>query len=311
MSVPGEWVCPAENNGYNAWQAMLFHYTVMTHIGRPPIIAVMADEDDELLPEFDVIAEMGGNVQRCPNYRGMGFADYAPRNTAGALLSITPVTNYIVMCDTDFLLTREPYCPPLQPGEITVDNLPWYFMKPEDPLIVDLFEGYLERAGLHREEVLEPRIWGHVPTVIPTEVMRSLGHEWLACTEVCLPQCEEDPTEFYWEAIMWGFMFACARLGLRKIRTSWCTHNGTGTEKFDPWYPIIHYAWGEKEEFSKFERHEFPREPLTATPGSINERVVQQIEGAREWYGSHLDSLPHRDQPEVGVAGEPATAGVT
>lgn len=280
-----DWICGAENTGYSAWQAMVFHHSVYLQTGRPPIIAVMAEDGEPLRDEFDIIKRTGGRVQRCRNYRRHGYADYPGRNTPGFMTEVEAEADWVAVCDTDMLLMREPFVPHLSRDQITVDNLPWYFLYPEHESVVGVLDRALERAGLYREQIVHSRIWGGVPHIMHRELMPTLGQEWLGTFEVFLPQGEDDPTPIEWGvAAMWGLMFACARLGLRKVRTSWCEHNNQGTRAWDPWWSIIHYAWGEEEEFSKRNHESFPSAEFTTTPGSINEQVVAQVKAAREWY---------------------------
>lgn len=285
MTEVVDWICAAENTGYNAWQAMLFHYSIFAHTRRPPIIAVMANDGEPLRDEFEIIKRTGGRVQRCRNYRHQGYAELANRNVPGAMIEVEAEADRVAICDTDMLLTRNPLIPRIEVNQTTVDNLPWYFLFPEHDTIRSTFDRAIQRAGLERDRVVWPRVWGGVPYVMHRDVMPVLGREWLSTIEIFLPQGPADTTEPSWDSSnMWGFQFACAALGIGCVRTRWCTHNTSGAAPFDPWWSIIHYAWGEKEEFSKFGRDKFPDEELTATPGSINEQIVNQIHCAREWY---------------------------
>lgn len=280
-----EWITSAENTAYQGWQAMLFHYSVYAHTGRAPITAVMANDDEPLREEFEIIKRMGGRVQRCGNYRHSGYTEHAGRNTPGAMIEVKSDAEWVVVCDVDMLLTRDPRTPPLFRGQVTVDSWASYLMFPEHASVAGVIDLALTRAGIHRETFMRHRVWGGVPHMMRGDVMSALGHEWLGSSEVFLPQFEGDPTPLKWDVpLMWGLMLATTRLGLDRVRTGFCETNSYGTYPWDPYYSMIHYGWGEKEEFSKVGRDTFPTEELTATPGSINEQVILQIKAAREWY---------------------------
>ena len=55
-------VTSVQNHPYNAWQAMLLHYTCCKHLRRAPLVVVHAPREQPLDPGFERIREAGGRI---------------------------------------------------------------------------------------------------------------------------------------------------------------------------------------------------------------------------------------------------------
>ena len=95
-------VVSTQNNHYMEWQAMLFHFSCLHHMGQAPIVMVHKN-DTPLLSGFQLIQKLGGNVQTAPDYSRAGGIEYAPRNTAATLLFVESDAEYLVLSNRRIL----------------------------------------------------------------------------------------------------------------------------------------------------------------------------------------------------------------
>ena len=80
-------VVSAENSPYMAWQAKLFHFSCVSRLNHSPIF-IVHEFGSKWRRDFQELADAGAIVSRVPSYCiTSNGGDYAPRNTAGTLLS--------------------------------------------------------------------------------------------------------------------------------------------------------------------------------------------------------------------------------
>src|SRR5690349_4623801 len=108
------------------WQAMLFHFSCVKHLGQPPVIVVHHD-GEPLLGGFELIANRGGRIQAAPNYRVHQGVSYPPRNTAGSLRDVETEAEFIFLCDPDMLFLRSVDLQEYTPSEreVSFDEVPY------------------------------------------------------------------------------------------------------------------------------------------------------------------------------------------
>ena len=239
-----EIVISAENNLYCAWQSLLAHYSCVKNLKITPLVVVHGQPNEVLHRHFVTLLEHGGRIQRVLNYRNVGNANYAPRNTAATLLNVETKAPYIMLCDTDFLflnpIPREVL--PTNDNEITFDHIG--FMAVTDVTRKDLIKP-AEKAGVDLEQLSSlPQAGGAVPHIIPSHLSRKLGADWIRCIEFFATSA--DP--IFWISSMWGLVFAAQRLDINWSMTRLAITDSGRTKMIDvnaesaP--SIFHYSYG-------------------------------------------------------------------
>jgi hypothetical protein len=287
-------VTSAENNLYNAWQAMLFHYSCQEYAGQTPIIVVHGD-GRQLRPGFREIQRTGGRVQYMRNFRHDGGFDYPPRNTAGSLFSVRSDADYVVLCDPDMIFFRplpmEKIC--LEENEVSFDVVPYLNINQTNRgLLTDV----CRRAGGSLELLKNSPISGGVPHIVPAALREPLSQQWLQNMEYFEPVASANKSRgvlIDWHATMWALVIAARQLNLEPVMTEFCLLNKEGQGAFSPdssSKTILHYCFGD----SVFDKKRYSRNPglcekvwqAEAPEGTLNGAICAQLSEAREYYNS-------------------------
>ena len=239
-----EIVISAENNLYCAWQSLVSHYSCVKNLNITPLIVVHGFPHEPLHRHYLTLLEHGGRIQRVLNYRSVGSANYAPRNTAATLLNVKTEAPYIMLCDTDFLflnpISREVL--PKSDNEITFDEIS--FMTVDREARASLIEP-AKKAGLDIDRLASfAKVGGAVPHFIPTHLAKTLGADWLRCIEYFATSRHP----IFWLASMWALVFAVQRLKISWSITDIAITDSGRTEMIDVHAKrapsILHYSYG-------------------------------------------------------------------
>jgi len=279
-------VISTSNNYYCVWQAMLFHYSCVKHLGVAATVLVHTDQAD-LIPEFRLLESFGCRVQHAPDYpRLMGFGNLSC-NTLGTLKCVESDADYIMLCDPDMLFVNSIDFSAVKPAgnEITFDRI--YY------LYVDGSREHLEepakKLGIDLARYEASPVSGGVPHIIAKSLVDRLADEWI----YCMQQFNAD--ELYISS-MWSLVFAAERLKIAPKMTELCMLNSDGdepgkvplstTDKFC----MVHYLYGEKDQ--KFTKRHFRNKQefnsvwsSTAPSGTINQLVCDHLNEAGAYYG--------------------------
>lgn len=289
-----EIVVSTENNHYMVWQAMLFHFSCVTHLGRPPIVMVHKG-DEPLLPGFVRIRAAGGNVQVAPSYRNLNGSSYPPRNTAGSLKHVETDADYILLCDPDMLFLQ-----PLPFDELTLSNQQISFdfcgyLQPDSAVYQPTLDNVCRRAGLDPARLRQPVVDGGVPHIIPACWQRPLSETWFELMELFPTTGREEGGEPRkdWLATMWALVMAMHRLKLEPVMTRLCVTNCYEDRPLPPpddgGPKVLHYCYGgpgfDKRKFDKPSDADELVWQVLEKDGSIAGAIRQQLRDAREFYG--------------------------
>ena len=313
-----EIVVSTENNHYLVWQAMLFHFSCVTHLGRPPIVMVHK-HDEPLLAGFERIRASGGIVQTAPSYRDINGVLYPPRNTAGTLRHVETEADYIVLCDPDMLFLQPfPFDELMLTGrQVSFDFVG--YLAPEAAVYQPTLDNVCRAAGLAPEKLRQPVVNGGVPHVIPTVWQKQLSDEWFELMElfptIGAPRTEaggdgsaasDTAPHKDWLATMWAVVMAMHRLNLEPVPTNLCVTN-CGEDRLLP--PLeaagprmLHYCYGGP----GFDKRRFGSPPDSAAAvwnvppddGTISGAIRRQLREARRFYGLSQRVL----DADVGIA---------
>lgn len=251
-----EVLASTENTPYMMWQAMLFHFSCVKHLGQVPTIVVHHD-GEPLLPGFTKIAERGGRIQMAPNYRVYHGVDYPPRNSAGSLKQLRTNADYIVLCDPDMIFLRpfpfEEYR--LRDNQISFDEV--NYLIPQKAEFDGKLEAICERAGVPYQTLLDTPVSGGVPHIIPRSQQQAVAQDWFDSMEL-FPTFDlgpdfERPKELrsvphqFWTTTMWALVLTAHRLHLEPVMTRLCVlnfHGDSVLSQADASSPaIIHYCY--------------------------------------------------------------------
>jgi hypothetical protein len=288
-----ELVVSAEDNPYMAWQALVFHFSCLTYLGRAPIIVVHGD-DSQLHPLYARLGQRGGRIQRAPTYSDVGGPEYPPRNTPASLkhVQLAREVEFIVLCDPDLVLLRPwPFEDLiLDPDEISLDSVAYLF--PDDETRTRLEPTYAAEGVDLAQMDLNP-FPGGVPHFIPIGLKDSLSAEWLRLIDEFLRNYPADSAcNLASLASMWGLDLAIRRLCLRPVITRYTITNFTGRQPL-PRSPgsdaaLLHYCYGD----DVFSKHDYVEDTqisdlwrVRAEPGSIHEALCAQIRAAGAHFG--------------------------
>lgn len=292
-----DFVLSVENNPYQVWQAMLFHFSCWTHEGRAPLVVVHKG-DEPLLEGFERIAAAGGRVQAAPNFRNVdGFA-YPPRNTPATLRFAETEAEYLVLCEPDmvFLRPMELERVGMTPHRVSVDRLTY--------LDADRAEYQPALDEVCRQLDLDPRLLrthsinGGVPHILPTRLKSEISELWMRGLELFVQLARErakeshTEPEIHWVSGMWSTVLAIHRLGLEPVFTEFCLPNEKGTHPLPPTGPgsptIIHYCYGgddfNKRDYLDLEGAVERVWRVAPDDGTINGAIRGQLLAAREFY---------------------------
>ena len=300
-----EIVVSTENNHYMVWQALLFHFSCVKQLGRPPIVMVHK-HDEPLLPGFDLIRTSGGIVQSAPSYRDVNGVLYPPRNTAGSLRHVETDADYIVLCDPDMLFLQ-PF--PFDDLTLTSRQVSFDFvgyLTPEADVYQPTLDNVCRAAGIAPEKLRHPVIDGGVPHVIPTGWQKKLSDEWFELIELFptinsfrpeagrdVPSGNDTDPHKDWLATMWAVVMAMHRLDLEPVQTKLCVTNCHGDNPLPPLDAagpkMLHYCYGTPS-FSKREfdtPHHADELVWNVLPAddSISGAIRRQLREARVFYG--------------------------
>lgn len=296
-----EVVASTENTHYMMWQAMLFHYSCVKHLGQVPTIVVHHD-GEPLLPGFERIAQRGGRIQAAPNYRAHKGVDYPPRNSAGSLLQLQTDADFVFLCDPDMIFLHripfEKYL--LREDQISFDAVEYLIPKKAE------FEGQLEsicdRAGVPLQTLFDRPISGGVPHMIPRSKQRAVSQDWFDCMEL-FPTFDlgpdfERPRELravphqFWTTTMWALVLTAHRLKLEAVITHHCVLNYWGSAALPvpgaDGPSMIHYCYS-NEGFDKRAHHDALAAERTVwnlppDDGTISGAIRGQLRAAREYF---------------------------
>ncbi len=278
MTVKHQIVVSAENNAYTGWQCKLFYYSCVTRLKHQPIV-IVHDSGREWHPAFRELAKAGCAVHAAPGYRFHGRGDdYMGRNTAGSLIQagqlLAGEDKLIVLCDSDFIFTRNVDFPDTLSGEFSS------FMNYDRAFVGEALERLkIDPRALNREK---DSICCCVPHVIPIELSQELGMSWLRAIDAFVPR--------RWEDLMYAFGLATVGLGLKVQLTHLVNHNFWPDREVNA--PIIHYAYGDKlwskrNYFRDDQMRELWNPTASAPEGTILGEILKQIKEAREFYRDH------------------------
>lgn len=288
-----EIVVSTENNHYMVWQAMLFHFSCVKHLGCPPIVMVHK-QDESLLPGFERIRATGGIVQVAPSYRDLNGVSYPPRNTAGSLRHVETDADYIVLCDPDMIFLQ-----PLPFHELTLSERQVSFdfcgyLQPDSDVYQPTLDNVCRKAGLDPRQLRQPVVDGGVPHVIPTRWQRPLSETWFELMEL-FPSIQAEghvqPCKD-WLATMWALVMATHRLKLEPVMTKLCVTNCDEVQPLptlDADGPkVLHYCYGGPGfDKRRFHQPTDANESVWKVPeedGSIAGAIRRQLREAREFF---------------------------
>ena len=288
-----EIVVSTENNHYMVWQAMLFHYSCLKHLGQPPIVMVHKN-DEPLLTGFERIRKTGGIVQTAPNYRDFNGVHYPPRNTAGSLRHVETDADYVVLCDPDMLFLQ-----PFPFDELTLTNRQISFdfvgyLEPDAAVYQPALDDVCRRVGLAPKKLRQPVANGGVPHVIPRVWQKSLSDEWFDLMEQfpTITPADSGVPQKDWLATMWAVVLAMHRLDLEPVLTNLCVTNCHADRPLPPLVAdgpkLLHYCYGgpgfDKRRFANTPDAEQAVWNVPPDDGTINGAIRQQLREAREFY---------------------------
>lgn len=291
-----EIVVSAENNHYLVWQAMLFHFSCLKSLGRPPIVMVHKG-DEPLLPGFERIRETGGRVQTAPNYRNLHGVHYPPRNTSGSLRHVETDAEFLVLCDPDMLFLQ-----PLPFDELTLTDRQISFdfvgyLDPDADVYQPVLDDVCRRAGIAPERLRWPVANGGIPHVIPSAWQKPLSDEWLELIELFPTITNSTGQEGGvphkdWLATMWAVVMALYRLNLEPVMTKLCLTNcyeNTLLPPLDASGPkLLHYCYGgpgfDKRRFSSPSDANHAVWNVAPDDGTTSGAIRRQLREAREFY---------------------------
>lgn len=288
-----EIVISTENNHYMVWQAMLFHFSCVKHLGRPPIVMVHK-QDEPLLPGFERIRATGGMVQVAPSYRELNGVSYPPRNTAGSLRHVETDADYIVLCDPDMLFLQ-----PLPLKELTLTERQISFdfcgyLQPDSTVYQPTLDKVCRAAGLNPVQLRQPVVDGGVPHVIPTRWQRPLSETWFELMELFPSIQSEGHAKPYkdWLATMWALVMATHRLKLEPVMTRLCVTNCYEDQPLPPLDAagpkVLHYCYGgpgfDKRRFNQLSDADESVWKVPTDDGSIAGTIRRQLREAREFF---------------------------
>ena len=286
-------VC-TENTDYLVWQTMLFHYSCVTHLGRPPIV-VVHQQGEPLLPGFEQIRAAGGRLQLAPNYRDLNGLSYPPRNTAGSLRHVETDADYIVLCDSDMLFLQ-----PFPFDELILSDRQISFdycgyLQPDAPEHQPTLDNVCRQAGINPRRLRKPLIDGGVPHVIPTRWQGPLSESWFEMMELFPTIGTEDygQPRKTWLTAMWALVMSMHRLKLKAVSTRLCLSNFQEDQplpQLDAAGPkVLHYCYGgpgfNKRDFGTAEAANEQVWKVPEDDGSIAGIIRRQLRDARKFYG--------------------------
>jgi hypothetical protein len=294
-----EIVASAENTWYQMWQAMLFHFSCVKHLGQAPVIVVHHD-GEPLLGGYELIANRGGDIQAAPNYRAHQGVSYPPRNTAGSLRHVETDAEFIFLCDPDMLFLRsvalEQYT--LAENQISFDEVP--YLTPFKAEFAGQLESICERAGASLQTLIDRPVSGGVPHMIPRSLQPAVSQDWFDIMEF-FPTFDlgpnfEKPKELrevphqFWTTTMWALVLAVQRLRLEPVLTRHCLLNLHGDSPIpapDDRF-MIHYCYSTPN-FDKRLYHNVRGASRTvwnlpADDGTISGTIRGQLHEARDYY---------------------------
>lgn len=293
-----DFVLSVENNPYQVWQAMLFHYSCLTHQRVAPLVVVHKG-DEPLLSGFEWIAAAGGRVQAAANFRDLHGYIYPPRNTPATLGFAETDAEYLVLCEPDmvFLQPMELERVGMQPNCVTFDRLTYLDANRAEyqPALDDA----CRRLGVDPQVLRTQPINGGVPHILPTRLKAEISELWMEALEQFVQLARDrakesrDEPEINWVSGMWSTVLAIRRLKLTPIFTQFCLPNEKGTHPLPPIRPegptIIHYCYG-GDDFNKRDYRDFDGAmervwKVAPDDGTIHGAIRGQLLAAREFYG--------------------------
>ena len=266
-------------------------------MGQAPIVVVHKN-DETLLSGFQLIQELGGNVQTAPDYSRADGIEYAPRNTAATLLFVESDAEYLVLCDPDIVflgrIPLEDYVPTEK--QVSFDELSYLHLDSDE--YGPIMEQAVRNAGVPIESLRQAPINGGVPHIIPSSLKTTLSEDWLACMKrfpTTGPEASSSasPPRLPWLTTMWALVLAVHRLALKPVMTRFCLSNHNGYRPLSAidceGRMLIHYCYGD----DGFDKRRFFSEcdarrhvwNATADEGTIHGAVCAQLNAARQYYG--------------------------
>jgi hypothetical protein len=228
-------VLSAENNPYQMWQAMLFHYSCMTHQHVAPLV-IVHKRDEPLLEGFQRIAAAGGRVQVVGNFREVGGFDYPPRNTPASLRLAETDAEYVVLCEPDMVFLKPMGLEQLTIGanNVTFDRLT--YLDAERAEYQPALDEVCRRLDVDPQVLRTQPINGGVPHIVATRRKAEFADEWTRGLELFVQIAgerakeEKEPMEINWVSGMWSTVLAMHRLRLEPVFTQFCISNEKGTQ---------------------------------------------------------------------------------
>lgn len=288
MSATFDFMIPIENKPSMQWQAKLFHFSCMTHMHKAPIIMVMGDESQELLPGLKDLVERGGDLRRAPSYVSK-YTGYKSTNSAGSLKEVESDADYVVLCDSDMIFVR-PMAIDAYDLEADQVSFEWIgFMTLDHHLARPFIRGLCDRADVSYHALSEhmESACGGVPHVVPAAIRVKLADEWLYCQRFMVPNSIVDPPHGIGIPSMWSLVLATLRLRLNPVLTNFSETNDRADRAVPEHVNMIHYAY----DGATFSKRDYAAKPATSyrgDSGTIDEAVCEQIRSASEWYGGDL-----------------------
>lgn len=289
-----EIVVSTENTHYLAWQAMLFHYSCVKHLGRPPIIVVHKD-DEPLLAGFERIQASGGRIQIAPNYRIENGVHYPPRNTAGTLRHVEADADYLVLCDCDMIFLQSlPFDDlMLTSRQVSFDYVG--YLIPDAPQYQPYLDDVCRVVKVSPKKLRSIEINGGVPHVIPAQWQQPLSDAWFELMALFPNEghANQVPPQKVWLAATWAIVIAMHRLKLKPVITQLCTSNGNEADPLPPLTAtgpkMLHYCYGgsgfQKREYFTQEDVDKNVWAVRRNDGTVAGAIRQQLRDARKFYG--------------------------
>jgi hypothetical protein len=277
-----------------AWQCMLFHHSCRIHLGRTPIFVVHGDEE-ALVPGFEAIERKGGRIQRAPNFRDTGFT-YACRNTIHTLDLVRSDADYIALCDPDMIFLRQTdfdgLTGQMAADEVSLDRVAYLYLEHsfEQPI-----RDVCEHAGIDFATVAAEPLSGGVPYVVPNGLRGKLCTDWSTLTDLCwekIAKVRGPDSSDAWVAVMWGFVLAVRKQGLKARVTEFCINNLDNPElpsDRDSGPAMVHYcycheSWSKRRYLGTVDDCD-PVWASTAPEGTVNGAICRQLASAAKFFG--------------------------
>lgn len=283
-------IVSAENNYFMAWQCMVFHYSAQTSLGRTPLFVVHGDEP-ELVDGFEQIRNVGGRIQRAPNFRHAGDIMYAPRNQMKTVELARSDKPWLVLCDADMIFLDHVDFASIIEGlddtTIALDRIPFLVVHDGNH---ELLRDVARKVEIPFDHLVDHPINGATPHLISMNIRDELCAQWDPMMETYLASAyahHEGYDPNVWISSMWGLVLAMHRLGIDAELLDLCVHTEMDPPIDPSERPIVHYSYP-NDGFHKRRYNEPSRDSelwqASGTPGHTSGAICDAIRATAAYY---------------------------